>query len=388
MPKVLGCDDDPVSRTILAKCLRQIGCEVVEATNGVECLEAARREKPDLILLDVMMSVMDGLQVLNEMRQDPELRSIPVIMLTAVAHKDLVVEIIKLGVRDYIVKPFDRKELQRKVNRVLRLWEGDGPPLPAAAAAESVPFDRPKVLVIDDSANVLQSVIQALKGTCEVRTASNGPDGVAIAAEQRPDMILVDLAMPRMGGIEILRRLRSSPNPSGAVIIGLSIQTAIEEHAAAREAGYDGILTKPFTADELRALLPSPAGPSHFLTLQADVHVLSVPDRGDARLSPFLQFIASDSKARVRSMAEQAFSKLVIDLSKVSELDPDLLPELTALASEAQALKIRVRFVTPAPSAQPALARHEAARSLPMAPTLEAAMRSFDQPEAPAAAAS
>ena len=92
-----------------------------EASNGEEGLAAAAREKPDLILLDVTMPVMDGVTMLTKLKEDTELKAIPVIMLTAESGRDNVINIARLGVRDYLVKPFKEEQLLEKIGRNMPL---------------------------------------------------------------------------------------------------------------------------------------------------------------------------------------------------------------------------------------------------------------------------
>jgi two-component system cell cycle response regulator len=119
--KILSVDDSRTIRMIVAKTFRPYDCQICEAGNGEEGLAAATREKPDLILLDVTMPVMDGVMMLTKLKESPELKTIPVIMLTAESGRDNVLQIAKLGVRDYLVKPFKEEQLLEKAGRVLSL---------------------------------------------------------------------------------------------------------------------------------------------------------------------------------------------------------------------------------------------------------------------------
>ena len=104
--KVLTVDDSKTVRIIVKKAFKAYDCEILEAGNGVEGLAIAAKESPDLILLDVTMPVMDGVEMLTKLKSDPALKSIPVVMLTAEGGRDNVLKIAKIGVRDYLVKPF------------------------------------------------------------------------------------------------------------------------------------------------------------------------------------------------------------------------------------------------------------------------------------------
>ena len=119
--KILSVDDSRTIRMIVGRTFKPYDCQIVEAGNGEEGLAAAAREKPDLIILDVTMPVMDGVTMLGKLKEDPALKTIPVIMLTAESGRENVLQIAKLGVRDYLVKPFKEEQLIEKAGRIVTL---------------------------------------------------------------------------------------------------------------------------------------------------------------------------------------------------------------------------------------------------------------------------
>lgn len=119
--KILTVDDSKTIRLIVKRTFAPYDCTVCEATNGEEGLTAAANEKPDLIVLDITMPVMDGVTMLTKLKENPDLKNIPVIMLTAESGRENVAYIAKLGVRDYLVKPFKDDQLIEKVKRVITL---------------------------------------------------------------------------------------------------------------------------------------------------------------------------------------------------------------------------------------------------------------------------
>jgi len=131
--KILSVDDSRTIRLIVGRTLRPFDCVLIEAGNGEEGLAAAAREKPDLILLDVTMPVMDGVTMLTQLRETPELKATPVIMLTAESGRENVLHIARLGVRDYLVKPFKEEQLLEKIGKVVSLVKKETAALPAAA---------------------------------------------------------------------------------------------------------------------------------------------------------------------------------------------------------------------------------------------------------------
>ncbi len=121
--KILCVEDDPDMIEYIRLILERAGYDVVGADGGVEGLEAMRREKPDLILLDLMMPEMDGAEVLLHKKQDPSIRDIPVIALTALNSPfDQIMWLARTDLQDFIVKSkLPRRELIARIERVLQL---------------------------------------------------------------------------------------------------------------------------------------------------------------------------------------------------------------------------------------------------------------------------
>jgi len=156
MKTVLTVDDSRVVRSIVSRFMKPWGCELIEATDGKQGLEAARNHKPDLILLDTTMPVMDGRAALTELRRDPQCKSIPVIMLTVESEKEIVIEVGKLGVVGCIIKPFQKETFDAAISEVLGEPSGVVPePNATRGSGVDAPLDHRSVLVVDDSERVL-----------------------------------------------------------------------------------------------------------------------------------------------------------------------------------------------------------------------------------------
>jgi two-component system cell cycle response regulator len=120
-PKILSVDDSKTIRLVLARLFRPFACELMEAANGEEGLAVATRENPDLIILDYNMPVMDGIAMLRKLREQAALKRTPVIMLTADSGLQSLAAVARLGVRDYVTKPFREEEMLAKVGRIIPL---------------------------------------------------------------------------------------------------------------------------------------------------------------------------------------------------------------------------------------------------------------------------
>lgn len=123
MAKILIADDDRLIGSMVRFKLTNSGHKVVQAYNGEEACSMAAADPPDAILLDIMMPIMDGSHVLQQLKADPALRRIPVVMLTALGREKDVVSCLKAGAADFVVKPFNLNELVARIELVIQKGE-------------------------------------------------------------------------------------------------------------------------------------------------------------------------------------------------------------------------------------------------------------------------
>lgn len=117
MAKILIVDDAEFLRVRISKMLTGDGFDVIQAENGARAVEVFRSDKPDMVLMDITMPEMDGLTALKQIRSiDPQAK---VVMLTALGQESVVLEAIKSGARDFVVKPFDRERVLNAINKLL-----------------------------------------------------------------------------------------------------------------------------------------------------------------------------------------------------------------------------------------------------------------------------
>lgn len=116
--KILAVDDNSISLAAIEQALKE-EYEVIPLNSGLRALQYLKKGSPDLILLDIQMGIKDGIETLREIRSNEECSDIPVIMLTSMRDKDTVLESSRLGIVDYVIKPFDRQQLRERVNHAL-----------------------------------------------------------------------------------------------------------------------------------------------------------------------------------------------------------------------------------------------------------------------------
>lgn len=119
MQKILVVDDEPDIRKYLSLRLKSRNFEVVTARDGVDALEVAAKERPDLVLLDIKMPRLSGYEVLRHLREDPDLTHVPVIFVTAHADPKLQEQPQDVQADDFILKPFDMEDMMEKIRRLL-----------------------------------------------------------------------------------------------------------------------------------------------------------------------------------------------------------------------------------------------------------------------------
>jgi DNA-binding response OmpR family regulator len=146
--RVLVVDDDPTVSDVVRRYLEQAGCEVRLAADGVDGLAAIAAERPDLVVLDLMMPGIDGLEVCRRVRR--QLPGLPVIMLTALGEEDDRVLGLEVGADDYVTKPFSPRELVLRIRSVLRR----APAPPADQAGVSTLTDRE--LIVDAARRIAE----------------------------------------------------------------------------------------------------------------------------------------------------------------------------------------------------------------------------------------
>ncbi len=239
--KILIVDDEPVAAKTLGDALKRKGYEgVITANSGEEACQSIKKEKPDLILLDIMMPGMSGVETLREIKKiDPNLE---VIMLTGRASTELEWEARKIRVSGFLYKELSPEVFMKNLSEILEEREEEKKPEKKKGL---------KILVIDDDPQVRDLLNDFLdKEGYDVSLASNGIGGLSKVKSEKPDLVLVDINMPEMDGLEVLKRVKED-NPSLTVIM-ISGGQDMETARKTLEMGAYDYITKPFDLHYLK----------------------------------------------------------------------------------------------------------------------------------------
>ncbi|MBI1293084.1 response regulator [bacterium] len=293
--RILLVDDEPDIRLIVRTTLEK-DYEILEAHDGLDALEKIKRYEPDFVLMDVMMPLMNGFEACAAIRNDPKFRDLPVMFLSALGSKDDMKKGFGSGANYYLTKPFDPTRLQKNIDVFfqttpparrprrftidqIREFEASGH-IPAAPGSsdyvpsseaigfqptrasgvqkipEAVPTTEPlfpRVMVVDDDPAILDMIRMSLEGIAEVVTASDGMAAIEKLVKYQPDILMIDIMLPRMNGFQLTQSLRANRAFARLPILMCSAKSAERDVLFAKRVGANDYLAKPFSPADVMA---------------------------------------------------------------------------------------------------------------------------------------
>lgn len=328
-----------------------VGREIAEAADGVEAMKYLEGHDHEVqaVLLDWIMPNLDGFEVLKRVKQSPRLKHIPIIMVTCQSQTDNVVQAMRAGAHDYLVKPIRPEELARKITD---LGESAQP-----AAGRPVL----QVLVVDDSdtqRKVAISALTDLKGfKVQIHEASEGQAALdfLIGGEPKIDVVVSDWEMPGLDGIELLRQLRCHEGLDQIPFIMLTSTTRRERVVEAMKEGAFGYMVKPIRPEALREKVREALGerqpdPRRNETMVIRRALAQVIRPGDAN-APFLDQLPGEIRAALEARAVKRsipagqilvrFNDVVTWFHLIAQGEVEILSGLDEETGEGQGVEIR-----------------------------------------------
>lgn len=247
-PRLLIVDGVAESRAALSNRFATGGFEIVAADCGAEALRLVQEQTLDVVLLDDMIPDMNGTEVLRRIRERFSGSLLPVIMAIPSYQAEGVMEAMKAGANDYVTKPIDFSTALVRVNNQVARHRAQLELL--RVSAEARPDDQyspaAKLLIVDDIADNREVLSRRLvKRGFEIVEADCGPEALRLVQEQTFDVVLLDVMMPGMDGMEVLRRLRKQFSASLLPVIMVTAKTQSEDVVEALKAGANDYVTKP-----------------------------------------------------------------------------------------------------------------------------------------------
>jgi len=250
--RILLVEDNEAAIIQMCDILNEQGYQVVVARDGREALAQIALAPPDALILDLMMPGVDGFAVLQSVRSAPATAALPVLILTAkhvtreelaFLHGNNIQELIQKG-------DISRAELLAAVAKLASAQASR--PAEDARTAYAPPQDgKPLILVVEDNPDNRRAVSAILGDQYRVIEAADGQAGVAQAQAHHPALILMDIAMPVLDGIQALAAIRDDDTLRRTPVIALTASAMVGDREAILAHGFDGYLTKPIEAELL-----------------------------------------------------------------------------------------------------------------------------------------
>jgi len=339
--KLLTIDDSKAVRMIVKKAFKDFDLEIPEATNGVEGLAAASKETPDCILLDITMPVMDGIEMLTKLKADAALRHIPVIMLTAEAGKETVLKIAKIGIRDYIVKPFSEDTLIEKVGRVIDLR-----PISEQQEVRKKLTDPLNILLVEDKPAIEEQFKNGFSNpNWKVNCVTSTGEAIDAAQESKQDIIIISLSLPRDQGIELFRILRSNPRNKYTPIFALVVKTDHHEQSRAQDTGFTNIITKPIDFHEVETKIANAANldtSEKYFQIESDYLKIILPANPTTHaINEVNGFLIN----KISKAVDSGLKKVVFDVHELEVLNMNVIKLLLDAMKNCQELTLKYYII-------------------------------------------
>ncbi|MDP2736327.1 MAG: response regulator [bacterium] len=252
MPKILIVEDEEFLSDMYKLKFEQAGYTAIIACDGLEGFELAKKEQPDLILLDLILPKLDGFKVLTKLKQDPATKKIKVIILSNLGQSDEVNKGMKTGADGYFIKAnLTPSQLLEKIDAV---FNNQGEALKDKKnkiihnenfEQQLVEKKQAKILLIEDEEAIINMYkLRFQKGGFEIEVAKNGAWGLKLARQKKFDVILLDMVMPAMNGYEAIKALKSDDNTKDVPIIILTNSAQDGDIKEAKKLGAAACLLK------------------------------------------------------------------------------------------------------------------------------------------------
>lgn len=260
--RILIADDEPATRAVVRRILmRHFPCDVAEVDNGLDALDRLAAVQHSLLLLDVKMPLMNGVETLRAIRSHARTANLPVIVMTGTTDEQVVHEIMSLGVSDYVIKPVRPAVIVERVARIAGGLTVAAPPAPRrtrAARVQARLAPPARVLLVEGNQDFAQVFREVVGPEVRLSESPSGIDALRLHLTEAYDTVFVGGDIGLLGHEELARKLRQSPNGHRIALVRV-LPPGVPPRRRDAEL-YDGVIPRSFMAATLRAALTDLAG--------------------------------------------------------------------------------------------------------------------------------
>ncbi len=271
-PRVLIVDDEPRNVKLLAAMLSRRKFHILTAYNGQEALDVTKKHMPDLILLDIMMPILNGYEVIEKLKSDVLTQHIPIILITALDSPESKHKGLAIGAEEFLNKPVNTAELLARINSMLRLKQYKEQLTIRKKSQESfstkkAPAQIPiasqnlhTILLVEDNPSDVKLIKAHLTGqNYRLLVADRGESAIKLAQSEKIDLLILDVMLPDTDGFQVCRQLKEMNVTRNIPIIFSTSLRDLDSRIKGIDAEGDDFLVKPINGKELNAKI------THFL---------------------------------------------------------------------------------------------------------------------------
>ena len=380
MLRVLTVDDSRAVRSIVRKQIIEMGFEPVEAEDGTQGLVKLQESTIDLVLLDVTMPVMDGPTMLAKMREMGN--KTPVIMLTSESKRSIVAGAMKLGIDDYILKPFKPEELKAKMLSVIGAADADedeadvvssgAGKAPGGVSANAGVGARQfiDVMVVDDMENVGRKLRTMLPPHMTMTSFTSAQAALAACREKTCRVIMVDSDLPDVASNVFTRQLRLlQPH---AALLAMPLRSTNDLTKEMKDNGFDDMLFKPFNQDSVDDFLLKYFDNQEILICEDNLFKVGGFHGKEERLATYFARLEGLFTEALKKAASACYDEVIIDLSQAPARQEKLPRMLLEFAEASKQNGIEVKLVGNA-DVKKVLSAFTETRAIPLFQTVQEA---------------
>lgn len=250
MLSALVIDDDEIVRLFMQRLLaRKFGFEVFLASDGIEGLSIIGQKKIDLIFTDINMPLMNGFEVVQAIKADSKLSSIPVVILSSHNERYMISKFLQFDIIDYILKPLDLEETTERLRKVLNKYRSEIRANKRASSFSEKDDEKKTILIADKDLNFRNFFSQLYESSYQIIEAANGGECLKKYLTDFPNIVLLSEGLDVVNELLLAKKIRNLDTPSKPEIFLLY---DLEPNNPSIKIFFDGIIKKSFVPDSLK----------------------------------------------------------------------------------------------------------------------------------------